>query len=74
MPTNAVGNGYLTYSPVFLTPSYIKTLDRVIALDQEVKGTILDIEGLERKACREGRADSVTYLTGICDRGIFTKR
>ena len=74
MPTNVVGNGYLTYSPVFLTSSYIKTLDRVIAIDQEIKGTIIDIEGLERKACREGRADSVSYLTGVCSKGSWTKR
>jgi hypothetical protein len=74
MPTNAFGNGYLTYSPIYLTSSYIRTLDRVTAINQEIVGTALDLQALERKACIEGRADAVTYLTGICLQGTWTRR
>ena len=74
MPTNATGNGYITYSPVFLTTAFIKTLDRVAPIDQEVKGAAMDLAGLELKACREGRPDSITYLTGVCVAGVWTRR
>lgn len=74
MPTNATGNGYITYSPVFLTSAFIKTLDRVAPIDQEVKGTVIDLASIELKACREGRPDSVTYLTGVCVSGVWSRR
>lgn len=74
MPTNSIGNGYLTYSPIFLTPAYIKALDRVIAITQEVKGTVIALEDLERKACTEGRADVQAFLTGVCSKGSWSRR
>jgi len=74
MPTNAIGNGYLTYAPVYLTAAYVRTLDRAITINQDVKGTAIALRDLERSACVLGRADPVTFLTGVCTKGTWTSK